>query len=220
MIMEETVDEMLDYENILCLRNQLVNVPIEVLLEKYSGRDEYLLFVDAVAALCQKDSAFLLFDEMFIEKIEKVIVAYRLEYKDTPNLTKVVNEIIVYLNEIKGYSVSMQNSLKEHYLDWNEDVRDISFKEEEGFIDALAYDAVAFMALKEGNMELIQADALFMASVNYFVATCPEFFDNPLVKERAINKLIELSKKELFFNSNREYAKDTIKAVQKIKKGE
>jgi len=163
------VDEMLDYENILCLRNQLINVPVEVLLEKYDGRDEFSLFVDAVAAFCQKDSAFLLFDESFIEKIETVILEYRTKFKDVPNLTKVVNEIIVYLNEVKGYSDTFKNSLKEHYLDWNEDCRDIIFATEEVFIDALAYDAVAFTALKEGNMELIQADALFISSVNYFI---------------------------------------------------
>ena len=110
--------------------------------------------------------------------------------------------------------------MKEHYLDWNEDCRDIIFATEEVFIDALAYDAVAFTALKEGNMELIQADALFISSVNYFISTCPEIFNEEVFKERAIRKLTELCKKGLIFNTNRKYSKETIEAVQKIKKGE
>ena len=55
-------DEMIDFNNVLVLRNQLIAVPIEELCKLYQDKDRYISFLDSVALLSNKDSAFLSID--------------------------------------------------------------------------------------------------------------------------------------------------------------
>ena len=75
-------DEMIDFNNILVLRNQLIAVPIEELCKLYQDKDRYISFLDSVALLSNKDSAFLFFSGEFKKKILSVVQIHRFDFDD------------------------------------------------------------------------------------------------------------------------------------------
>ncbi len=206
-----------DFQNVLCLRNQLINVPLPKLLEVYQDYDAYLIFLDSVAVMSAIDSAFLLFDDSFPEKIHKVIQIHRFSSKDS-HISDVINSIIMYLNGIQSYSDNVKNSLKNGYLDYHEDIRDCQMDDNQVFLAALAYDAQVYVALENDTMENITEDDLFLSSINYLLETIPDLFKNSAVQKRVMDKLEELSKTKGFFQTQiREYSKSTISHFQKVK---
>jgi len=205
-----------DFENVICLKNQLLSVPIETLLDVYSDYENFVTFLDSVSVLSNIDSAFLLFDSGCLEKIETIIQMMRFQYKD-PVIIKAINEIILYLNGIKFLDSTKKDILKEGYLDYHEDCRKITMENEATFLDSLAYDAVCYAALKEGHMETISDDDLFLASVNYLLEAVPQFFRAPDVADRLLSKLGELEKKGWPFHKvTREYSKETKEYYKKF----
>lgn len=204
--MEYSLD---DFENVICLKNQLLSVPIETLLETYQDYENFITFLDSICVLSDMDSAFLLFDSGCIEKIEAIIQKYRFQYKD-PTVVKTINEIIVYLNGVKSLDSTKKDILKEGYLDYHEDCRKITMDDEETFMNSLAYDAVCYAALKDDHMDTIPDDNLFLASVNYLLEAVPQFFKDPDVANRLLTKLDVLEKKGWpFHRTTREYSKET-----------
>jgi hypothetical protein len=108
--------------------------------------------------------------------------------------------------------------VKLSYLSYQEDSRTTSFDNEEIFLSSISYDAVAYFVLKDGDFDLIKADDLFLASVNYLFVSVPEFFKDPIVQERLITILDKIDKTRGFSNRYlRKYSKYTRKAYQKIK---
>lgn len=210
---------LLDFENVLCLKNQLALVPIETLLDVYSDSENFILFIDSVHVLIETDSAFLLFNEKMCEKISTIISAKRFEFKDK-DVVNVINFIIKHLNTIHDYDSSYKNLLKNGYLAYQEECRKVEMEDTEVFLESMAHDAVVYSVLKEGNLEKIECDEFFLASVNYIIATMPEFFDDRNVCERLCKKFDEASYKKGFFRNRklRLFAKETKERFVKIKK--
>ena len=206
-----------DFLNVLCLRNQLVCVDKKQLIEVYQDYENYITFLSSVYALSEVDSAFLLYNNAYIDKIENVVQIHRYDTNDS-EVKEVVNTIIGYLNGLRNYSDQYRNTLMEAYHSYNEDARGIEFDGDDLLIKALAYDAVVVAGLANENMEIVTEDDLFISSINYLLNTIPEFFDNVQVKIRAITRLDELSKKGRPFNKTiRTYSKNTLENFQKIK---
>ena len=211
-----------DFVNVLCLRNQLINVDEKVLKDAYQNYDNYIAFLDSFIVLTQIDSAFLLYNDSFIEKIEDVISIHRHDKDNDPEVKKAINEIILYLNGVKGYKADYKMLLKQNYQTYHEDVRMATFEDSEAFIDALSYDAYVYAALVNDHMEKVERDDLFLSSINYLMETIPEMFDDAAVKDRAYKKINELCrgfnplKHEIRKHSQE--AKDNFKRL--IKKGE
>ena len=104
-----------DFANVLSLRNQLVNVPIEKLEEVYQDYDNYVAFLDTVAVMTNIDSAFLLFKADYLKKIENVIQIHRFDTKDK-DVKDAINSIIEYLNTIKSYRPEYRKILTTYYV--------------------------------------------------------------------------------------------------------
>lgn len=210
--------DMNDFINVICLRNQLLVVPTEEFVEMHRDEEKFLSFLDTLSVLITIDSAFFLFSDELIEKAKDVIADNRFNYKDK-NIVEVINQAISYFNNIKNYDESYKNLLKNGYLGYQEDCRKATIEDEMFLLDTLAFDAVVYFALAEDRMDLIDdSDALFLASVNYLIESIPELFNDEVIKTRALNKLEELTKKGWpFRKTNREYSKETIENIQKIK---
>ena len=80
--------ELIDYINIIYLKNQLVCLPVEKLLEKYQKEDMYGLFLDTVSLMIEHDRGFFLFCPDGISKVEDIIQKYRFLYPDSDLLSK------------------------------------------------------------------------------------------------------------------------------------
>ena len=207
-----------DFLSVLIFKNHLENLSKEQLIEQTKNYENFLEFLDSFAVLSEIDSAFLLFKNEYIEKVESVIATSRFKYDD-PDIVSIINSVIIYLNEIKAYSESLKNILKNQYLSYHEECRKVEIEGESVFLDALAFDAIAYTCLVNGNLDKIEGfDAYFLSSINYFMATVPEIFDNEEILEITIKKLNELAKKGWPFNTyNRKYSKETMENLQKVK---
>jgi len=207
-----------DFLNAICLKNQLITVTTDKLLEVYSDYENFITFLDSFYVLSSMDSGFMLLSDDFIKKVMDVIGDNRFKYDDS-EITETINSYISYLNSIKCYSESYRNLLKNGYLSYNEDARKIEFDSDEGFIDALAFDAVVYASLESENFSERGEDALILSSLNYFIECCPGLFMNEGYKKQVDAKLRELSRRGWPFNrSNREYALETQEALGKIYK--
>lgn len=213
--MENTIN---DFVNVICLRNQLLVVPFEKFVKLHRDKEKFITFLDTFAVLTEVDSAFLLFSDEVLEKVENVMYDNRFKYEEA-EIVEAINQAIAYLNSIRAYEESNKNLLKYGYLSYQEECRKTSIDSERILFDTLATDAVVYLALEEDRMDLLDGtDEFFIASINYFMEAVPELFDNSEIKGRALKKLEEISTKGWpFKRSNREYSKETIKNMQKIK---
>lgn len=208
--------ELIDYINIIYLKNQLVCLPVEKLLEKYQKEDMYGLFLDTVSLMIEHDRGFFLLCPDGISKVEDIIQKYRFLYPDS-DFTLVTNHIICYLNSIRS-STMIKDIIKENYLDWHSRVRKIEFSQEEDFLYITSYDAVSHYKLLGNQLDEVE-DVPFLSSLNYFIEVIPELFDEPILTERVSAKLLDISSQRGFRKrAVREFLKETVQNFQKVKK--
>ena len=206
-----------DFANVLSLRNQLVNVPIEKLEEVYQDYDNYVAFLDTVAVMTNIDSAFLLFKADYLKKIENVIQIHRFDTKDK-DVKDAINSIIEYINTIKSYRPEYRKLLTTSYVSYQAKARNTNFASTDMMLYSLGYDALSYVAITEGDMDKITEDDMFLASINYFIETIPEIFKDEDTRKRTLEKIEELEKKGRPFNRmTRNYSKETKESFQKIK---
>lgn len=213
---EYTLD---DYINLVALKNQLINAKLSVLLKDYN--DDYLLylqFLSSVIMLLETDSGFLLFSEEAKEKIYSIIDIHR--FDDDKEVSELVNEIIGELNAINGYPKEMKKLMKEQYLAYQEELRQVSILNGETLIQLMAYDALCLFSLNtQDEFELKPNEEYsFLSSLNYLIGTCLEIFKDPDIKKNAEKAIDIIMKKGGFFNfKGRKYTKKTQANFQKIK---
>ena len=213
---EYTLD---DYINLVALKNQLINAKLSVLLKDYN--DDYLLylqFLSSVIMLLETDSGFLLFSEEAKEKIYSIIDIHR--FDDDKEVSELVNDIIGELNALNGYPKEMKKLMKEQYLAYQEELRQVSILNGETLIQLMAYDALCLFSLNtQDEFELKPNEEYsFLSSLNYLIGTCPEIFKDPDIKKNAEKAIDIIMKKYGFFNfKGRKYTKKTQANFQKIK---
>lgn len=207
-----------DFYNVLLLRNHLEFLSVKQLEDLYQDTTNFLVFLDTIAVFSEIDSAFLLFKDEYISKIERIISINRFKSNDS-DIKEIINSIIIFLNQIKCYDTSYKNILKNNYLAYQEDCRKVEMDSEQILLESLGYDAVAYKAIVESNLELIKdADDYFLASINYFIEVIPELFKNYEIKQLVIDSIEKLAKKGWPFNrTNREFSNETKANLQKLK---
>ncbi|MCI8569276.1 MAG: hypothetical protein HFJ11_04740 [Bacilli bacterium] len=207
-----------DFYNVLLLRNHLEFLSVKQLEDLYQDTTNFLVFLDTIAVFSEIDSAFLLFKDEYISKIERIISINRFKSNDS-DIKEIINSIIIFLNQIKCYDTSYKNILKNNYLAYQEDCRKVEMDSEQILLESLGYDAVAYKAIVESNLELIKdADDYFLASINYFIEVIPELFKNNEIKQLVIDSIEKLAKKGWPFNrTNREFSNETKANLQKLK---
>ena len=208
-------EEMQDFNNVLTLRNHLSVVPKDQLIEMYQDKGHYLTFLNAVVALSEMDSAFLLFSEEFLERINDVIQIHRFDFSEI-EIKDCINDIIGYLNQVRAMSPTKVNLLKNGYLAYQEEQRSMVFHSTEEMIRSLAYDAVVFTSLREGNSDDIQDENHFLMSFNYLVKACPEFFQDPKIAADAIKVLDRVGRHSGKFSAKKKFVKQVRREFESI----
>ena len=207
-----------DFEDVMIIRNQLECDTPANLCEFYSDMDNYLEFIHAMTVFSQVDGAFLLYRRDYIDTVERILQVHRFD-GDREKVWGPVNDLVLYLNELKGYTPDLVNMLKNGYLAYQEDCRKTPFTDEDEFLYSMSYDAVVLWALKnEGNLDSITESDMFLASINYLIETLPETFESKEVSKKVMDKLSELESAGWPFKRElREYSKETKEAFQKLK---
>lgn len=206
-----------DFQDVICLRNQLLNAPLQTLMDEYQDYNQYVTFINSVITFSNIDSGFLLFDDNLIDKISRIIQIYRFE-NPPQDVRDAINSIILYLNRVKAYPKEYKELLKSGYREYQEDTRKVSFETDADMLYSLGYDGIVLMALQQEQYEDLQVD-MFLASINYFLETMPELFQVDRVRKRVleeVGKLDSWSSPKMI----RQFAKATKEEFQKIKQKE
>ncbi|MBR2678027.1 MAG: hypothetical protein IKE63_01270 [Bacilli bacterium] len=193
--MNEERNKFLDLIN---LKGQLINFNSRELVELYNNDyDGYVIFLNSVEQLIDNELAFLLLNnEEYIDKILTVASAYRFS-KDDSNVKKIVNRIIVAMNEIIDLSEEDKYAYRYNYLVEQENLRDTGFYEEDEFIAALSFDSFLAHVLQRHNPVLLEAcnNEATLKSLKYMSKVCPEFFNDEEVMKNTMSKLDSITSK-------------------------
>lgn len=210
----------LDYSNVIHLRNQIAFLDFKTLLDVYKDKDNYINFLDTFVVLTNIDSGFLLFSDDFVDRIESVIELNRFSFNDK-EITEVINGIITYLNELKSKSDTYKKSVRQHYCCFQEQIRGVSFPNNTSLVRSICYDPFVIDALRDNDMSNIGEDKLFLASINSFLELLPELFDDEEIRELTLKKIEEISNNSKLFQLNmKKMIRDTKSHYQKVLKGE
>ena len=173
-----------DFYNMLAIRNQLLTQDRNDLNELYQDEDAYVTFLNAIATLLNNDSGLILIDEEIIQKIFSIIQIHRFDLK-IPQLNDFINEIITHLNGVKAYPDKLKDEIEKAYFIYNETVREKVFLSRDDLKDSLKMDAAVFVALSCDKLDILRDDDYTLASLNYMMKCCPEFFTEEEINQRA-----------------------------------
>lgn len=205
-----------DFFNMIHLKSALYYFSAEDFIELCKNEKQYATFIDSSVLLAEYDEGFLRLDSEFSEKVFKVIEEYRFQHTDS-SYVPVVNELICRLNEINSGTQIAQDAKREHYLNWQEDVRDVYFEDSEDFLNTIVDDYFVYLKFQSDYDKRIPNITIY-SSLNYFAAMCPSVFRDSLFYQKSIDYL-EHQANRVTLGKNHKKAiiktRDTISQVKK-----
>ena len=214
--MSKNLDE-ISFENLLILKNQLITLSTQKLLDIYENLSNYIKFIDSVICMLQEESAFLFLNEDYIKKIQSVLQAHRFDIDDK-EIINTINEITICLNDITCSSDNYRNMLVSSYFEYNKDVRDVNFATMDDFIYMLSYDGIVYLTLKGAVDYSIDDGLLSLSSINYIMSVYPQCFEDININKNTQKKLDEIFNKSSIFELNTKISSyNTKKRIKKIK---
>lgn len=212
----DDIQKLNTFENKLVVKNQLLMMTKEELVDAYQSYEEYEGFIITVISLLREEMAFLCIDESINEKIRLVLDIYKFRVQDD-NLYEVINGLVKCLNEIDVTDYEDKKTIVKDYYEYHKLIRNAKFNSSSDFLYSLGYDAFVFLYLK-GEQDLPDAsDSLVLFSICYIIDACPEFFRNECVYYMTMDKLNSLRKNTSLFDvSSKIISSDAKKKVKKI----
>lgn len=176
-----------DFFNMIHLKNALYYFSAEDFIELCKNEKQYATFIDSALLLIEYDEGFLRLDSELSSKISSVIEKYRFQYTDS-SYVPVVNELICQLNEINSGTQIAQDAKREHYLNWQEEVRDVYFDDSEDFLNTIVDDYFVYLKFQSDYDKRIPNITIY-SSLNYFAAMCPSVFRDSSFYQKSIDYL-------------------------------
>ena len=176
-----------DFFNMIHLKSALYYFSAEDFIELCKNEKQYATFIDSALLLVEYDECFLRLDSEFSSKISSVIEKYRFQYTDS-SYVPVVNELICQLNEINSGTQIAQDAKREHYLNWQEEVRDVYFDDSEDFLNTIVDDYFVYLKFQSDYDKRIPNITIY-SSLNYFAAMCPSVFRDSSFYQKSIDYL-------------------------------
>lgn len=205
-----------DFFNMIHLKNALYYFSLEDFIELCKNEKQYATFIDSALLLIEYDEGFLRLDSELSSKISSVIEKYRFQYTDS-SYVPVVNELICQLNEINSGTQIAQDAKREHYLNWQEEVREVYFEDSEAFLNTIVDDYFVYLKFQSDYDKRIPNITIY-SSLNYFAAMCPSVFRDSLFYQKSIDYL-EHQANRVTLGKNHKKAiiktRDTISQVKK-----
>lgn len=192
---------LVDFENLLIIKNQLITLSSEKLIELYKGVSEYTTFLNTVISLLSEESAFLYLDNSFIDKIYDVMQIHRFEISDNDSIDS-INKITNCLNDIKYCSDDYRKLIVSNYKDYQKSIRNVGFASNQDFLYSLSFDAVVYLGLK-GLIEIpFDDNLLVLSSIGYMINSFSEAFKDVQMYDATLDKLNYISKESNIFSLN------------------
>ncbi len=205
-----------EFVTTLIVKHQLITDSIDKIKSTNQGENQIRLFLLAIRNLLKSESAFVLMDSAIPLKIKEFIFFNRFNYLDC-DLTCLMNEIIVLLNDITTKDDTQINLLVNNYLTYQEECRKINFQENQQLLECIAYDMIVYTNLVYETLMDLDCDVLFLASTNYFLAFFPDLYQNSFFLDQTIKKIESCCNMRGFCNFvYRKKARDTRNRFYKV----
>ncbi|MBR2827753.1 MAG: hypothetical protein IKE70_00775 [Bacilli bacterium] len=209
-----------DFSNVLRIRNQIAFLDRDILLELYKDLDNYITFLDTFVVLTNIDSGFLLLSPDFVPRVQEIVELNRFNIHDSLTYDG-INQIITYLNEVKGQSESYKRRMRIQYASFQEDIRGVSFSSNQKLVQSLGYDPYVMDGLLDYNLDDLGEDKLFLASINSFLELIPELFEDSSITNLVQNKMEDINNQIKFYQRDvKKLLKTTNTHYQNVLKNE
>ncbi len=206
-------NEIIDFIYATCLKNQLINAPIEVLIDNYSNKDDYIQLLKNIEKLINIDEELFLLDGKIYKKAIELIDKGK-KYNDK-NINNYINELILKLNNIYGINRKEKEVKIEQYLSKEETVRKIKILENKDLLKAMAYDGIVLSYIVN-DLDYDYLNPIFtVSSIYYILENIPELFTVEEFKNNTIIMLTSAIKNSTILNiSNKINAKKMINRLK------
>lgn len=205
-----------DFFNMIHLKSALYYFSAEDFIKLCQEEKQYATVLDSSILLLEHDLGFFRLNSEFSEKIFKVINEYRFQYTDS-SYVPVVNELICQLNEINSGNRIEQNAKKEHYLNWQEEVRDVYFDDSEDFLNTIVDDYFVYLKFQSDYDKRIPNITIY-SSLNYFAYMCPAVFRDSLFYQKSIDYLEHQANRVILGKSHKKAIIKTRDTISQVKK--
>lgn len=205
-----------DFFNMIHLKSALYYFSAEDFIELCKNEKQYATFIDSALLLVEYDECFLRLDSEFSSKISSVIEKYRFQYTDS-SYVPVVNELICQLNEINSGTQIAQDAKREHYLNWQEEVRDVYFDDSEDFLNTIVDDYFVYLKFQSDYDKRIPNITIY-SSLNYFAAMCPSVFRDSIFYQKSIDYLEHQANRVILGKNHKKAIIKTRNTISQVKK--
>ena len=205
-----------DFFNMIHLKNALYYFSAEDFIELCKNEKQYATFIDSALLLVEYDECFLRLDSEFSSKISSVIEKYRFQYTDS-SYVPVVNELICQLNEINSGTQIAQDAKREHYLNWQEEVRDVYFDDSEDFLNTIVDDYFVYLKFQSDYDKRIPNITIY-SSLNYFAVMCPSVFRDSSFYQKSIDYLEHQANRVILGKNHKKAIIKTRDTISQVKK--
>lgn len=203
--------------DLLTLKNHLVEVSSEELCDVSREDDYYEFFLESSLRLLLEEPAFLLLDDILLQKISKVASEQRYRYHNSP-IYSFSNDLIVGVNELLYLPEFKKKSRVFHYLAFQEDCRKKTFSSISDSLLTNARDLWVYRSIQDQEDYLTEMDVL--SGLRYFSFVCPELFQDSDFMKGAEDFVDSCCALPIYRRLGKQYhlAVDTQKILQKVKK--
>ena len=205
-----------DFLTMLQLKCSLYYYNVDDFIELCKDESQYATFLDSALLLVEYDEGFLRLDSELSSKISSVIEKYRFAYTDS-SYVPVVNELICRLNVINSDNRIVQNAKREHYLNFQEGVREVYFEDSEAFLNTIVDDYFVYLKFQSDYDKQIPNITIY-SSLNYFAAMCPSVFRDSLFYQKSIDYLEHQANRVTLGKSRKKAIIKTRDTISQVKK--
>lgn len=185
-----------DFMDILELRSDLLFADEDDLIKAFSNDEKFIELIKVVYNLVDIDNCgFAILDDEITDTIYKLINIRRHEIRKTnPETFRLINDIIIKLNEVYFKTEKEKDKLRIDYLINQANIRQISFYNLGTIIESMGVDGIVLDYINGDELEEDVPNELIIGSIVYLNSSMPELFELDEVKERIEPLINEIEK--------------------------
>ena len=203
-------EKLLRFAKMLDVKDKLLRLEKEELIEEYREMSKYTLFVEGVLALVEDDIDFFHFSALKEEVLE-VFSLYRFDKSLDKSLIAKINKVITAFNSIKDIDddTEKRDTAMIDYCTKEIIARGFIFTDPVSLLESFTYDIDVFISILDEDLSSFEDERFVLASLNYFGNVFKEMYEDEEIREVVKNYLEMVKKKKgLFRGKIKSYAKD------------
>ena len=210
----------LDLVQAIYVKNHLLILPPDKLMEIYCNDERFIYFIDTLIVIANSDYGFFLFNDLILDRILSVINRRRNCYSDE-NTVEGINSLIRLCNYTKNLDSKVKQLYLTQYLMYQSDIRNFEIDSIRKMAVLTVNDAFVYDAVVHDEWSNISYDGFLLGSLMYLRKFTPSIFNDDIKRANVIERLNFIKDKNGIFNKQiKEYKKVVIDSISKLNKKE